>query len=127
MTTIRKTTRRVFALALLTLAAGFSIATPANAAPALNQTPCGTRTDLLHVWGHISGQPIIVGPNGPFEVCYANGGAAYLGDYAWIDQVSTGNNDIIMHDANGTDIGISRWTVRTYPNRPPHITAISII
>ena len=125
MTTIRKTARGLFVLALL--ATGFSVATPANAAPALNQTPCGNRTDLLHVWGHISGRPIIVGGNGPFEVCYANGGAAVLGDNAWIDQVSTGNNNIIMHDANGDDIGISRWTVRTYPHNPPHIQAISIV
>ncbi|MFZ4185263.1 beta/gamma crystallin domain-containing protein [Streptomyces pseudogriseolus] len=123
MTTVRKATRTLFAVALL--AAGFSIAIPTNSAQAINQTSCNSG-DYLHVWGHYSGRPLIVGPNGPFEYCFANAGTTYLGEYAWIDQVSTGNNDIQMNDANGSTVKISRWHVVTYPNRPPHITSIQI-
>ena len=124
MSTIRKTARSLFVLALL--ATGLSVATPANASTAINQTPCGNRGDLLHVWGHISGRPLIEGPNGPFEVCYANGGDAQLGNHAWIDQVSTGNNDILMHDANGDNVLLFRLNFRTY-SQAKHITFIKII
>ncbi|WP_406350960.1 oxidoreductase [Streptomyces sp. NBC_01635] len=122
MPTIRKTAQRLFAVALLT--AGLNLATPANTALAMNQTPC-TTGDLLHMWGHYS-RPLIVGPSGPFEFCAANAGTMGLGAGAWVDKISTGNNDIQMNDANGTPIRISRWNIVTYPNRPPNITSIQI-
>jgi hypothetical protein len=120
--TIRKTARNLFAVALL--AAGLSVATPANAAPAMNQTPC-TTDDLLHIWGHYS-RPLIVGPSGPFEFCAANAGTMRLGVGAWVDKISTGNNDIQMNDANGATVRISRWNIVTYPNQPLNITSIQI-
>ncbi len=49
-----------------------------------------------------------------------------LGGGAWVDKISTGNNDIQMNDANGDTIRISRWNIVTYPNRPPNITSIQI-
>ncbi|MGW6793205.1 beta/gamma crystallin domain-containing protein [Streptomyces chartreusis] len=124
MSTVRKTARSLFAVALL--AAGFSIATPANAAHATNQTPCIEGENFVHVWGHYSGRPIIVGPNEDFEFCLANAGTVSLGQYAWVDKVSTGNNDIQMNDANGATVRIDRWHIVAYPNRPPHITSIRI-
>ncbi|WP_405448054.1 oxidoreductase [Streptomyces achromogenes] len=122
MPTARKTTRNLLAVALLT--AGLAVATPVNAAHAMNQTPC-TSDDLLHIWGHYS-RPIIVGPNGPFEYCAANAGTMGLGAGAWVDKISTGNNDIQMNDANGSTVKISRWNIVTYPTRPPNITSIQI-
>ncbi|MEU9575905.1 beta/gamma crystallin domain-containing protein [Streptomyces chilikensis] len=122
MPTIRKTARSLFAVALL--AAGFSVVTPTNAAHAMNQTPC-TSGDLLHVWGHYS-RPQIAGPSGPFEFCAANAGTMRLGAGAWVDKISTGNNDIQMNDANGAAVRISRWNIVTYPNQPPNITSIQI-
>ncbi|MFB7948242.1 beta/gamma crystallin domain-containing protein [Kitasatospora phosalacinea] len=122
MTITRKTVRSLFAVALL--AAGFSVATPANDAHAMNQTPC-TTSDLLHIWGHYS-RPLIVGPSGPFEYCAANAGTMQLGSGAWVDKISTGNNDIQMNDANGATVRISRWNIVTYPNQPPNVTSIQI-
>lgn len=122
MPTIKKTAQRLFSVALLT--AGLNLATPANTALAMSQTPC-TTGDLLHIWGHYS-RPLIVGPSGPFEYCAANAGTMGLGAGAWVDKISTGNNDIQMNDANGTAIKISRWNIVTYPNRPPNITSIQI-
>lgn len=122
MPTIRKTAQRLFSVALLT--AGLNLATPANTALAMSQTPC-TTGDLLHIWGHYS-RPLIAGPSGPFEYCAANAGTMGLGAGAWVDKISTGNNDIQMNDANGTAIKISRWNIVTYPNRPPNITSIQI-
>lgn len=122
MPTIKKTAQRLFSVALLT--AGLNLATPANTALAMSQTPC-TTGDLLHIWGHYS-RPLIAGPSGPFEYCAANAGTMGLGAGAWVDKISTGNNDIQMNDANGTAIKISRWNIVTYPNRPPNITSIQI-
>ncbi|MEU8737397.1 beta/gamma crystallin domain-containing protein [Streptomyces halstedii] len=122
MPTIRKTAGNLFAVALL--AAGFSVATPANVASAMSQTPCNTG-DLLHIWGHYT-RPLIVGPSGPFEFCAANAGTMGLGPGAWVDKISTGNNDIQMNDANGATVRISRWNIVTYPNQPPNITSIQI-
>ncbi|MFJ3889901.1 beta/gamma crystallin domain-containing protein [Streptomyces sp. H23] len=123
MTAIRKTTRSVFAVALL--AAGFSIATPANDAQAINQTDC-TSNEFLYVKGHYD-LPIIVGGKEDFRYCFANAGTVSLGEGAWVDVVSTGNNDIQMHDANGTTVKINRWSIVNYPNRPPHIESIRIL
>lgn len=122
MPTIRKTARNLFAVALLT--AGLSVAIPTNAASAMNQTPC-TTDDLLHIWGHYS-RPQIAGPSGPFKFCAANAGTMELGAGAWVDKISTGNNDIQMNDANGAVIRISRWNIVTYPNRPLNIRSIQI-
>ncbi|MFJ6076042.1 beta/gamma crystallin domain-containing protein [Streptomyces sp. NPDC093065] len=123
MTTIGKATGSLFAVALL--ATAFSIATPANEAHAINQTPC-TSGEFLYVKGHISDRPSSLGGNGPFEVCYANAGTVSLGKYAWVDAVSTGNNDIQMNDANGATVKLDRWNSVYYPNRPLHIKSIQI-
>ncbi|WP_405459865.1 oxidoreductase [Streptomyces sp. NBC_00101] len=122
MPALRKTTRSLFAVALL--AAGFSVATPTAPAHAMNQTSCST-SDLLHIWGHYS-RPQIYGPSGPFEFCAANAGTMGLGSGAWVDKISTGNNDIQMNDANGATVRISRWNIVTYPNQPPNIASIQI-
>lgn len=119
---VRKTARSLFAVALL--AAGFSIAAPANAAHATDSVECGS-PDYLQVWGHTK-PPLIVGSGGNFIACYANAGTITLGEYAWVDQVSTGNNDIQMNDVNGAKVKISRRNIVTYPNRPPHISSIQI-
>ncbi|WP_407918277.1 beta/gamma crystallin domain-containing protein [Kitasatospora sp. NE20-6] len=90
----------------------------------MNQTSC-TTGDLLHIWGHYT-RPLISGPSGPFEFCAANAGTMGLGIGAWVDKISTGNNDIQMNDANGATVRISRWNIVTFPNQPPNIASIQI-
>ncbi|HEY6796016.1 MAG TPA: beta/gamma crystallin domain-containing protein [Kineosporiaceae bacterium] len=123
MFTSRRTVRNL--LAVTVLAAGFGAVAPATAAFAMNQVNCATAGDeFLKVWGHVD-RPAIVGGPVSFEVCAANAGTMNLG--AWVDQISTGNNDIRYFDANGATVDIHRWTVIRFPNRPPNVDRIQIL
>jgi len=101
-----------------TLAALFAVNLPAVPAHAINSVPCN-RSDYLKITGHYGGT------RRPIQYCYANAGTAFVG--LWVDQFSTGNNDIEYLDYNGAKIRIRRWTVITYPNRPPHVRTVTIL
>jgi hypothetical protein len=45
----------------------------------------------------------------------------------WVDKISTGKNDIEYLDYNGAKVRIKRWTIRNFPNRPPHVDSITIL
>ncbi|MGN9780616.1 beta/gamma crystallin domain-containing protein [Nonomuraea sp. ZG12] len=57
--------------------------------------------------------------------CYANKGTMSV--RLWVDQISTGNNDIKYLDYNGAKVRIKRWTIMKFPNRPPHVDSITIL
>ncbi|MCO5999989.1 beta/gamma crystallin domain-containing protein [Actinoallomurus rhizosphaericola] len=81
---------------------------------------CG-RTDYLQLWYHD-------GSGYSDTMCFANAGTIYpwQGQARWIDKVSTGNNDVVIHDDNGTDVYISRNNIVTYPNRPMSTRHVTI-
>ncbi|MGW1146267.1 beta/gamma crystallin domain-containing protein [Streptomyces sp. NPDC002454] len=117
---IAKTKRITRSLAVTIAAtAAVTIAMPAGNAYAINEVPCGNRTDFLKVWSHHAWGPTSVD-------CYANGGKIAFGNW-WVDRISTGNNDIIYHDANGSKVRINRWTDISFPNRPPQVSHFEII
>jgi Streptomyces killer toxin-like. len=101
-----------------TLAALFAVNLPAAPAHAINSVPCN-RHDYLKITGHYGNNPRRV------QFCFANAGTVPLN--LWVDQFSTGNNDIEYLDFNGQKIRIRRWTVINYPNRPPHVRSVTIL
>jgi len=75
------------------------VSTPALAVDAV---ACGDRTDLLKIWFHYAqGDEHRV-------ACYANAGEFPFNN--WVDGVSTGNNRVVLHDANGENITLEKWT-----------------
>ena len=109
-------------LAVVVLVAGFGVVASASPAFAINQVPCDS-DEYLKVWGHLDG-PLFAGEDGSFELCAANAGTLSLGE--WVDQISTGNNDVRYFDRNGAVVDIPRWHVVTYPNSPPLVDRIEI-
>ncbi|MCO5995025.1 beta/gamma crystallin domain-containing protein [Actinoallomurus rhizosphaericola] len=86
---------------------------------AIDRVDC-TGSDFLQIWWHDG--------IGSYTTCYANAGTTTMADaYVWIDKVSTGNNDVSLHDVNGTDVYISRWNIVTYPNRPKGVDRMTIL
>lgn len=78
---------------------------------AIDRVNCGP-SDYFQIWWHFETES--------GTMCFANSGTIYPrgNNTIWIDKVSTGNNDVIIHDQNGTDVYISRRNIVTYPNRP---------
>ncbi|MEV5754908.1 beta/gamma crystallin domain-containing protein [Actinoallomurus sp. NPDC052308] len=87
---------------------------------AISQVPCNS-SDYLQIWFHDG--------SGSATACYANAGLTYIwgNNTVWIDKVSTGNNNVVIHDDNGTDVYISRNNIVTYPNRPVATTHLNIL
>jgi hypothetical protein len=112
-----KTKLARMAATALAAAAAFTVLLPGTAL-AINQVACGGRNDLLKIWSHLNGQVSVD--------CYANAGLTSFGGW-WVDQISTGNNDLRYYDANGDVVRINRWTVISYPNRPPKVDVIEIL
>lgn len=85
-----------------------------------SNVPCGP-SDYLQIWFHDD--------SGSHDQCWANAGVFYpwTGKTIWLDKISTGNNDVVIHDDNGTDVYISRWNIVTYPNRPIATTHLTIL
>jgi hypothetical protein len=103
----------------LAAAAAFTMVVPTGTAYAINEVSCAEQGDFLRIQSHHS-----TGLRS--EDCYANAGRTDFGGW-WIDKISTGNNDVRLHDANGSVVNIPRHKVVSYPNRPPKINAIEIL
>ena len=80
------------------------------------------RSDYLQIWGHT----YTATSKQNDSRCYANRGVANLPASFWMDQISTGNNDIVYTDANGTKVNIARWRNLKFTNEP-HVTKIEIL
>lgn len=102
------------------LAAAIAVTLPAGAAHAINKVDCGDRDDFLKVTGHTSGIPWRRQVR-----CYANAGTVEV--RLWVDQISTGNNDVVYFDENRDVVEIKRWTIMNFPNRPPNVRNIKIL
>lgn len=114
----RKTKLARTAAIALAIAAAFTVMVP-GVALAINHIQCvGGRDDFLKIWSHLNGRDSVD--------CYANGGKTDFGGW-WVDKISTGNNDLNYYDANGDVVRINRWTIITFPNRPPKVVAIEIV
>ncbi|MEV7045661.1 beta/gamma crystallin domain-containing protein [Amycolatopsis sp. NPDC051061] len=94
-----------------------SLFVTAGTASAATKVPC-TGSDLLEIWWHSHS-----GDASAHE-CFANSGTVTV--RAWVDKISTGNNDITYFDFNGSVVSISRWNIVTFPNNPPDVDAINI-
>ncbi|WP_030911271.1 beta/gamma crystallin domain-containing protein [Streptomyces sp. NRRL F-5126] len=115
---ISKSKRVARALAVsLATAAALTICTSGNAY-AINHVECRGGEHFLKIWSHSGGRQSVD--------CYANAGRTDFGNW-WVDKISTGNNDLIYYDANGDSVKIKRWTVMTFPNRPPKVKSIEIL
>ncbi|NYV75554.1 beta/gamma crystallin domain-containing protein [Streptomyces sp. UH6] len=113
-----KRTARTMVTALAA-AAAFTMTVPTGTAFAINEVSCAEQGDFLRIQSHHS-------TGLKSEDCYANAGKTDFGGW-WIDKISTGNNDVRLHDANGSVVNIPRHRVVTYPNRPPKVNAIEIL
>ncbi|WP_164540855.1 beta/gamma crystallin domain-containing protein [Streptomyces abyssomicinicus] len=113
-----KRTARTMVTALAA-AAAFTMIVPTGTAFAINEVSCAEQGDFLRIQSHHS-------TGLKSEDCYANAGKADFGGW-WIDKISTGNNDVRLHDANGSVVTIPRHRVVSYPNRPPKVNAIEIL
>jgi hypothetical protein len=103
----------------LAAAAAFTVSAPSGTAFAIDHVPCdGNRNDLLKIKSHLDGRDSVD--------CYANAGKTDFGGW-WVDEISTGNNDLIYSDDNGDSVKIERWHDITFPNRPPKVDAIQIL
>lgn len=92
------------AVAVTGMAAAAVTATLSAApASATNQVDCGDRTDFVKIWYHSEDG------SQHYVSCFANAGWVDWG--AWTDQISTGNNAISVHDADGDAFTIAPWTV----------------
>ncbi|WP_406500433.1 oxidoreductase [Streptomyces sp. NBC_00846] len=113
-------TRNVARTAAATLAAAvaFTLAGPAGTASAIDHVTCDPDAGFLKIWSHNS--------SGRQSVdCYANRGKTNFGGW-WVDQISTGNNDVKYYDANGDVVKITRWNNVKYRN-VPKVNAIEIL
>ncbi|MFI6728188.1 oxidoreductase [Streptomyces sp. R-74717] len=108
---------RTLAAALAT-AAAFTLAGPAGTASAIDHVTCDPDANFLKIWSHNgSGRDSVD--------CYANRGKTDFGGW-WVDQISTGNNDVKYYDANGDVVKIPRWSNIKY-NNVPKVKAIEIL
>ncbi|MER5554602.1 beta/gamma crystallin domain-containing protein [Streptomyces sp. NPDC002793] len=103
----------------LAATAAFTMVMPTGTAYAINEVSCAEQGDFLRIMSHHS-------TGIKSEDCYANRGKLDFGGW-WIDKISTGNNDVRLHDANGAVVSIARHRVVTFPNNPPKINAIEIL
>ncbi|WP_442817882.1 beta/gamma crystallin domain-containing protein [Streptomyces sp. NBC_01591] len=103
--------------AALAVAATFTLAGPVGTASAIDHVTCDPDADFLKIWSHSGDRQSVD--------CYANGGKIDFGNW-WIDQISTGNNDVKYYDANGDVVKIPRWSNIKYTNTPK-VKAIEIL
>ncbi|MFB7918820.1 beta/gamma crystallin domain-containing protein [Streptomyces sp. NPDC056061] len=104
--------------AALAMAVAFTMAGPAGTASAIDHVTCDPDAGFLKIWSHNgSGRDSVD--------CYANRGKTDFGGW-WIDQISTGNNDVKYYDANGDVVKIPRQSNIKYSN-VPKVTAIEIL
>ncbi|WP_410659870.1 beta/gamma crystallin domain-containing protein [Amycolatopsis sp. lyj-112] len=117
MISSKKKARRIVAAAAAA-AAVFTLAVPTGTSFAIDRIPCKDGENFLKIWSHLGG--------GTSVDCYANRGRISFGGW-WIDRISTGNNDLVYYDSNGSDVRINRWTDISFPNRPPKVRVIEIL
>lgn len=110
--------------AAATVATVFTLVGPAGVSSAMDNVTCDPDAGFLKIAYHE-----FSAPRGSTVKCYANAGKIDFESFKtiWVDEVSTGNNDVHLHDANGDVVGIKRWNSVKYPNRPPHIKSIEIL
>ncbi|MFF2328933.1 MULTISPECIES: beta/gamma crystallin domain-containing protein [unclassified Streptomyces] len=101
----------------LAVAAMFTLAGPAGTASAIDHVTCDPDANFLKIWSHSGGRDSVD--------CYANRGKIDFGGW-WVDQISTGNNDVKYYDANGDVVKIARWNNIKYTNTPK-VNAIEIL
>ncbi|MFF1925134.1 beta/gamma crystallin domain-containing protein [Streptomyces sp. NPDC058221] len=117
MFSTKKSVARTTAAALA-VAAAFALGGPVATASAIDHVTCDPAAGFLKIWSHAS--------NGGQHVdCYANAGKTDFGG-RWIDQISTGNNDVKYYDVNGDVVSIPRGSNLKY-NNVPHVKAIEIL
>jgi len=118
---IKKLVRKIVVASVMAgAAATTAVAVTGTPALAINPVPCG-RSDFLRISVHTGDLPIRW-----YSSCYANRGITYVGN-VWLDEISTGNNDVKLYDYNGSVVHVGRWWVITYPNAPKHIWAVEIL
>ncbi|WP_414941489.1 beta/gamma crystallin domain-containing protein [Amycolatopsis sp. cmx-11-51] len=113
----KKKASRIMAVAAAA-AATFTMLVPTGTSLAIDHIPCKEGENYLKIWSHLGG--------GSSVDCYANRGRINFGGW-WIDRISTGNNDLVYYDSNGSDVRINRWTDISFPNRPPKVRVIEIL
>ncbi|MEV4807338.1 beta/gamma crystallin domain-containing protein [Nonomuraea sp. NPDC049421] len=110
----RITSRAALAtLASVAVTASLAVAFP-TAAYAINEVPCGDRTDLVRVTIHTS-------ISSSRDYCYANAGEdRYDLNVWWVTRISTGNNRVQWYGDGRWQPAqpIPKWTVFTWPNHP---------
>ncbi|MER5496348.1 MULTISPECIES: beta/gamma crystallin domain-containing protein [unclassified Streptomyces] len=104
--------------ATLAAAAAFTLAGPAGTASAIDHVTCDPDAGFLKIWSHD-------GSGHDSVDCYANRGKTDFGGW-WVDQISTGNNDVKYYDANGDVVKIPRNSNIKYSN-VPKVAAIEIL
>ncbi|MFE3145201.1 beta/gamma crystallin domain-containing protein [Streptomyces sp. NPDC059218] len=103
--------------AALAVAATFTLAGPTGTASAIDHVTCDPDAGFLKIWSHSGGRDSVD--------CYANRGKTDFGGW-WVDQISTGNNDVKYYDANGDVVKIARNSNIKYSN-VPKVNAIEIL
>ncbi|MEV5410269.1 beta/gamma crystallin domain-containing protein [Thermopolyspora sp. NPDC052614] len=101
------------------MVAAMTVTLPAEIAHATNEVFCAGRRDFLIITWHTS---ISRGIS-----CFANAGYVNILGGTWVDEISTGNNDIIYDDMNGDRVFIKRWTVERYWDMPRHVKGFTIL
>ncbi|MET8868999.1 beta/gamma crystallin domain-containing protein [Nonomuraea sp. NPDC004580] len=101
------------ALASVAVTASLAVALP-TAAYAINEVPCGDRTDLVRATIHSNISSSV-------DYCYANAGEdRYDLNIWWVTRISTGNNRVQWYGDGRWQPAqpIPKWTVFTWPNHP---------
>lgn len=116
-----KIKKRLATIAIVGSVAAVSSATLSVApASAANNTPCGNRTDLVEVLGHVVGRP------GNFDKCYANAGSVQFARDDWASWIKTGNNRVCFKDWDG-DMVFLQKNERYQPSAEFHLEKITIL
>jgi Beta/Gamma crystallin len=104
--------------AAIAAAAALTVAVPAGNAYAIDEVPCRDGAGYLQIEGHdefgIS-----------FTDCFANAGRHDWGS-RWVSRITTGNNDIVFYDVNGSTVSIKRNTVYQ-PSNAAHVSGFTIL
>lgn len=107
------------AVAAFAAAAAFSMVGPVGTAFAIDRVECTPGENFLKIWSH--------SPTNRADsvACYANGGKTSFEGW-WVDRISTGNNAVILYDANGDQVKYEPGTVQDV-NPAAKITDIEIV
>ncbi|MFE9723816.1 beta/gamma crystallin domain-containing protein [Streptomyces sp. NPDC005794] len=104
--------------AAIAAAVALTVAVPAGNAYAIDRVTCRDGAGYLKVEGHdefgIS-----------FTDCFANRGTWEFGS-VWLSRITTGNNDVVFYDINGSTVSIKRNTVYK-PSNAAHVSGIKIL